>query len=353
MKKKVIKDILISIVILGISFAISVLFQDVFKVEEHITTLFVFAVFLISFLTDGYLYGFISSIISVLAVNFAFTFPYFTFDFQTPVNIISAAVMIIISILTSTITTKIKHQEAMKAENEKERTRANLLRAISHDLRTPLTNIYGSSTTLLDNKSNFTDEQINKLLVGIKEDSEWLVRMVENLLSITRINAGQVKIIKTPIVLDELIDSLIIKFKKRYPKQHLELIIPNNVIIVPMDAILIEQVLLNLLENSIKHAKDMTKLILKIIVQDNKVIFNVTDDGCGIPEDRLKDIFTGYYRKDEKIVDGSKRNAGIGLSVCATIVNAHGGEIKVENNKDKGVTFTFTLDMEEDIDGEQ
>ena len=353
MNKKVIKDVLISIVILGISFVISVLFQDVFKVEEHITTLFVFAVFLISFFTDGYLYGFISSIISVLAVNFAFTFPYFAFDFQTPVNIISAAVMIIISILTSTITTKIKYQEAMKAENEKERTRANLLRAISHDLRTPLTNIYGSSTTLLDNKSNFTDEQINKLLIGIKEDSEWLVRMVENLLSITRINTGQVKIIKTPIVLDELIDSVAIKFRKRYPKQHLELIIPDNVIIVPMDAILIEQVLLNLLENSIKHAKDMTKLILKIIVQDNKVFFNVTDDGCGIIDDRLKDIFTGYYRKDEKIVDGTKRNAGIGLSVCATIVNAHGGEIRVVNNKDKGVTFTFTLDMEEDIDCEQ
>lgn len=353
MNKKGIKDVLISIVILGISFAISVLFQDVFNVEEHITTLFVFAVFLISFFTDGYFYGFISSIISVLAVNFAFTFPYFAFDFQTPVNIISAAVMIIISILTSTITTKIKHQEFMKTENEKERTRANLLRAISHDLRTPLTNIYGSSTILLDNKSNFTDEQINKLLVGIKEDSEWLVRMVENLLSITRINTGQVKIIKTPIVLDELIDSVAIKFKKRYPNQHLELIIPDNVIIVPMDAILIEQVLLNLLENSIKHAKNMAKLILKIYVHDNKVFFNVTDDGCGIPEDRLKDIFTGYYRKDEKIADGAKRNAGIGLSVCATIVNAHGGEIKALNNKEKGVTFTFSLDMEEGIDGEQ
>lgn len=129
--KKIVKDIMFSMVILAISFAISVLFQDVFKVEEHITTLFVFAVFLISFLTDGYLYGIISSILSVLIVNYAFTFPYFAFEFQTPVNVISALVMVVISILTSTITTKIKYQEAMKAESEKERTRANLLRAIS------------------------------------------------------------------------------------------------------------------------------------------------------------------------------------------------------------------------------
>lgn len=152
---KVIKDIIISITILTISFIISVLFQDVFRVEEHITTIFVFAVFLISFLTDGYIYGIVSSVIAVLAVNFAFTFPYFAFDFKTPVNIISALVMIIISILTSMITTKRKNHQMMKAESEKERMRANLLRAVSHDLRTPLTNIYGSSTILLENQKYF------------------------------------------------------------------------------------------------------------------------------------------------------------------------------------------------------
>lgn len=348
MKKcKIIKNVLTSIIILAISFVISVLFQNVFKVEEHITTLFVFAVFLISLLTDGYLYGIISSIISMLAINFAFTFPYFAFDFGTPVNIISAIVMIIIAFLTSTITTKIKHQELMKIENEKERTKANLLRAISHDLRTPLTNIYGSTTTLLDNRINFSKEQEEKILKGIKEDSEWLVRMVENILSITRINAGQVKIIKTPIVLDELIDSVILKFKKRYPNHQLDLITPDSIIIIPMDAILIEQVLLNLLENAILHAKNMTKLVLKILLQGNKVIFNVIDDGCGISDDKISKIFTGYYDTDEKILDSSKHNSGIGLSVCETIIKAHGGEIYATNNSDKGVTFSFVLEKEE------
>lgn len=95
--------------------------------------------------------------------------------------------------------------------------RANLLRAVSHDLRTPLTTIYGSSTTLLENSDAMTEEQKTTIVNGIKEDSEWLVRMVENLLSITRIDSGQVKIIKTPTILDELIDSVILKFKKDIP----------------------------------------------------------------------------------------------------------------------------------------
>ena len=176
--------------------------------------------------------------------------------------------------------------------------------------------------------------------------------MVENILSITRINAGQVKIIKTPIVLDELIDSVILKFKKRYPNHQLDLITPDSIIIIPMDAILIEQVLLNLLENAILHAKNMTKLVLKILLQGNKVIFNVIDDGCGISDDKISKIFTGYYDTDEKILDSSKHNSGIGLSVCETIIKAHGGEIYATNNSDKGVTFSFVLEKEEASDVE-
>lgn len=153
----------------------------------------------------------------MIAVNYAFTFPFFSINFMIPVNMISAIIMIVIAILTSTLTTQIKRHEAMKAEGEKERMRANLLRAVSHDLRTPLTTIYGSAATLLENRDTLEEEQKTKILQGIKEDSEWLVRMVENLLSITRIDSGNVKIIKTPIVLEELIDSVIVKFRKRYP----------------------------------------------------------------------------------------------------------------------------------------
>ncbi len=210
-----IKDILITVISLICAFGLSLLFQYIFEVQEHITTVFVFAVFLISLLTEGYRYSVLAAFVGTLAVNYAFTFPYFALNFTIPVNLVSSIIMIAIAVLTSALTTKLKHHEAMKAESEKERMRANLLRAVSHDLRTPLTTIYGSSTTLLENSAAMTDEQKERIVAGIKEDSEWLVRMVENLLSITRIDTGQVKIIKTPTVVEELIDSVMLKFKKR------------------------------------------------------------------------------------------------------------------------------------------
>ena len=258
--------------------------------------------------------------------------------------------MIAIAVLTSALTTKLKQQEAMKAESEKERMRANLLRAVSHDLRTPLTTIYGSGTTLLENGAEMTEEQRKKIIAGIKEDSEWLIRMVENLLSITKIDSGQVKIIKTPTVLEELIDSVILKIKKRYPSQKVDIDIPDDVVIIPMDAILIEQVIVNLLENSIQHAKGMTNLSLKVFTLGNQAIFEISDNGCGINPKMLEFIFTGYYTSSDDISDSQKKNAGIGLSVCATIIKAHGGSIKAENLKAGGVVFRFILDTESDYE---
>lgn len=344
---KIKKDILVVVASLLFAFGLSLLFQYIFDVKEHITTVFVFAVFIISLFTNGYFYGVLGAFISTIAVNYAFTFPYFAINFTIPVNLISGIVMIAIAVLTSALTTKLKRHEATKAESEKERMRANLLRAISHDLRTPLTTIYGSSTTLLENDDAITQEQKKKIIIGIKEDAEWLVRMVENLLSITRIDSGQVKIIKAPIVLDELIDSVMLKFKKRYPMQKVEIILPEEVIIIPMDAILIEQVIVNILENAVQHAEWMTKLTLRVFMHNNKAVFEIEDNGCGIDPKRIETLFTGYYTSVNEIADSQKKNAGIGLSVCATIIKAHGGSIEAENKKTGGAVFRFDLATEE------
>ena len=345
--RKHIKNSLITIVSLGCAFGLSMLFQHIFDVHEHITTVFVFAVFLVSLLTEGYLYGVLAAFLGTVAVNYAFTFPYFAINFTIPVNLISGIIMIAIAVFTSALTTKLKKHEATKAEIEKERMRANLLRAVSHDLRTPLTTIYGSSTTLLENSAAMTEAQKEKIVTGIKEDSEWLVRMVENLLSITRIDSGQVKIIKAPTVLEELIDAVILKFKKRYPTQQVELEIPDEVIIIPMDAILIEQVIVNILENAVQHAEGMTSLVLRVFTHGNKAIFEIEDNGCGIHLKRMDTLFTGYYAQEDEIADSQKKNAGIGLSVCATIIKAHGGSIKAENVKTGGAVFRFALETEE------
>jgi len=351
--KKYITDCLVTLLVLVAAFGISILLQEVLDISEHITTIFVFAVFIISLSTDGFWYGIISAIVSVVAINYAFTYPYFDMDFSVPESILSAIVMLVISFLTSAFTTKLKKWQALKAEGEKERMRANLLRAVSHDLRTPLTTIYGASSSVIENYDKLSDTQKLQMAVSIKEDAEWLIRMVENLLSVTRIDSGKVKLLKTPTVLEELIDSVIIRFKKRYPTQTVELDLPEELVLIPMDAILIEQVIINILENAVHHADNFTKLSLKVFVIDNKAIFEISDDGCGIEKDKLDSIFSGYNDKFDGASDTHKRNAGIGLSVCSTIIKAHGGSIMAENAKGGGAVFRFSLSIEENVSDEQ
>ena len=349
--KKVLKDIIISLLLLGSATALIAQFKK-WDVPEHTATIFVFAVFLISLLTDGCFYGVAASVIGMFAINFIFTYPYFAFDFISPVNLISAVIMVTVAIITGLLVTKIKQHEATKAESERERMRANLLRAVSHDLRTPLTTIYSASTMLKENKSALTEEQRDQMLGSIQEDTQWLVRMVENLLSVTRIDNSTMKINKVPTILDELIDSVVTKFSAQHPAQKIILSIPDEIVVIKMDTILIEQVIRNLLENAVFHAKGMTELSLRVYTVGNQAIFEVADNGCGIEEGKLKHIFTGCYEWQKDTGQGKKRFAGIGLSVCATIIKAHGGRITAENRKTGGALFRFTLEKEDNTDDE-
>ena len=274
-----------------------------------IPSVLVLCVFLISVYTDGYVYGIVGAISSVFIVNFAFTFPYFRISLSMPENVVSVFIMLAITLVTCYLTSKIRYQEQIKSESEKEKMRANLLRAVSHDLRTPLTTIYGAGSALLENGAEFSDEQRSKLLSGIKEDSQWLCRMVENLLSVTRLDGDNVKIVKTPTPLDELIDSVLVKFHKHYQDVEVELLIPDELIMVPMDPILMEQVIMNILENAVIHADGMTKLQLEVYVKNGKVVFEIKDNGCGIPEEIIANIFTGGYVRQAEIADGRKGNA--------------------------------------------
>ena len=353
------RDTLFSIAVFLSAFAINLLIQKLFTTQTLVPMIFVFGVFLISLKTHGYRYGIVSAIVSVFAVNFAFTYPYYAFDFFVEESILSAVIMLIVAVSTSALNIRIRDQELLRvreqeklqAESEKERMRGNLLRAISHDLRTPLTSIYGSSSTLMTKYDALPKEQQLKLLGEIREDSEWLIRMVENLLSVTRIDGAKVEVVKTPTVLDELIDSVLMKFSKKHPNQKVITRIPDDFVDIPMDFILIEQVLLNLLENAVFHAKGMTELILSVSITEDKAVFEVADNGCGIPKEALNKIFTGCYEKTDVPVDGTRNNMGIGLSVCVAIIRAHGSEITAENKINGGAVFRFSL--ERGCDNEQ
>lgn len=350
--RHILLDGIFMLLTLAAAFGVNLLLLEQFNTRTMIPMIFVLGVFLVSWRTQGYFWGIAASLISVLAVNYAFTYPYWAFDLISPECISSAVVMLIVAILTGTLTTKLKRQEKMKAEAEKERMRGNLLRAVSHDLRTPLTSIYGACSAMIESYDELSREKHLKMLMDVRSDAQWLVRMVENLLSVTRIDAGTVNLSKRDTVLEELIDAVLVKFHKRCPEQTVQVEIPEDFVSIPMDAMLIEQVLMNLLENAVFHASGMKNLWLRVQVKHNKAVFQVEDDGCGIPEERMERLFTGHLDSGAP-TDTSRSSMGIGLSVCSTIIKAHGGEIRAGNRPEGGASFRFTLEMEDDQHGEQ
>jgi len=339
-------DCLFMTVTLISAFGVNLLLQYFFQTQTMIPMIFVLGVFLVSWNTQGNFWGIAASLISVLAVNYTFTYPFWAFDLISPECISSAVVMLIVAILTGTLTTRIKQQERLHYAAERERMRSNLLRAVSHDLRTPLTSIHGACSTIIDSYDDIPRDRQLKLLDGIRTDSQWLVRMVENLLSITRIDGSSIQLKKNETVLEELIDAVLVKFRKHYPKQAVHVQLPDTFVSIPMDAMLIQQVLMNLLENAVFHAHGMKNLWLNVTVENRKAIFVVADDGCGILPSRMEGLFTGLL-DSEAPTDNSRSNMGIGLSVCSAIIRAHGGEITAANRPDGGAEFTFALDMED------
>lgn len=232
-------------------------------------------------------------------------------------------------------------------ETEKEKMRSNLLRAVSHDLRTPLTGIIGSATTLLENGEVLDAEISKKMLTDIQHDAEWLIHMVENLLSVTRISGGMTNLKKQEEIVEEVVGEAVGRIRKRFPQSTVNVKVPDELLIVPMDATLIEQVLINLMENSIRHSGSSLPISLKVSRKKSGAVFTVSDQGRGIDPSRIPDIFDG---KPNQGTSDSSRGIGIGLSICKSIILAHGGNIFAENNLTGGASFTFVLPMKGDKD---
>ena len=344
--RQILEDSLFAALTLLAVFGVNLFLVKQFDTKTMTPMIFVLGVFLVSWRTQGYLLGILSSLVSVLAVNWAFIYPYWEFDLISPECISSAVVMLIVSTMTGALTTRLKKQEKLKAEAETERMRGNLLRAVSHDLRTPLTSIYGACSAIVDHFDSIPKEKQLKLLKDMQADAQWLNRMVENLLSVTRVDADKVRLSMHSVVLEELVDALLVKFHKHYPDTVVQVEIPEEFVSIPMDPVLIEQVLMNLLENAVFHARGMRNLWLRVALCKNAAVFSVEDDGCGISQERMAHLFTGLMAS-ETVPDGTRSNMGIGLSVCRTIILAHGSELKAVNRPDGGASFSFALDMEE------
>ena len=344
-KYPVLMHVLFTVSMLGIATVFCFILEELTTPESstHVPLIYVLAVLLISRFTEGYLYGVFAAVAAVVCVNYIFTYPYFAVDFTIAGYPITFLVMLAVAIITSALMTQIKKQEQIRREIEKEKMRANLLRAVSHDIRTPLTSIAGSATGIIENKEQLPKEQEMELLYNIQEDAQWLVRIVENLLSITRMNADGAKLETQEELAEDVISGAIVKFQKRFPEVNIQANTPDEVLLVPMDAILIEQVLLNLMENAVIHGKTTSKLIINLIVREQNAVFTVEDNGEGIRGNILPVIFEGNIGSHDEGESDKKRNMGIGLSVCLSIIKAHKGTMKAENKPEGGARMTFTL----------
>ena len=236
-------------------------------------------------------------------------------------------------------------QRRIIIESEKEKMRSNLLRAISHDLRTPLTGILGASSAILENGTSLDKQTHDKLITNIKEDSQWLIRMVENLLSVTRINEGTMNVTKTPEAAEEIVAEAISRIRKRFSNRKIGVKVPDTLLMVPMDGTLIEQVIINLIENAIKNSSEDSIIEVEVKKQEKNAIFEVSDNGDGIKEQDFPYLFESYIPNGKRSSDTS-RGMGIGLTICMSIVKAHQGQMEAANKKSGGAVFRFTLPLE-------
>ncbi len=236
-------------------------------------------------------------------------------------------------------------REKIRFAMERERLRSTLLRSVAHDLRSPLTALSGAGNLLADNYDNLNEPERKKLSRDISEEITWLTGLVENILNMTRINDSELALYKEDEVVDDVVSEAVSHVERLLQSRKFTVNLPDDVVMVPMDGKLIVQVLINLLENAIRHTPPESDITLEVTVQAQFITITVSDTGSGVDERIKNNIFERFVTLDSGVTDG-KRGIGLGLAICKAIVEAHCGEIYVEDNQPKGARFVFTLPLE-------
>ena len=262
--------------------------------------------------------------------------PMDSFDESIVVSVIGECAIVIDGIINA----KERERVAVFAKNEQ--LRANLLRSISHDLRTPLTSISGNASNLISNGNVIDNATKTQIYEDIYSDSLWLINLVENLLAVTRLEEGRMNINLTTELVGDVIAEALKHIHTKSEKQKITVIQQDDLLLAKMDARLIVQVLINLLDNAVKYTPSDSQITITAKRNGEMVCVSVADNGHGIPDEQKSRVFDMFYTGSTKIAD-SRRSIGLGLSLCKSIINAHGGEINVTDNTPHGAIFTFTL----------
>ena len=367
MEKPSAKDYFLTVFIFVVCTLIGLLFQKLNFTDTNIVTIYILGVLITSIVTDGYLCSVAGSFLSVFLFCFFLTEPRMSFKTYAVGYPVTFFIMLISSVLTGALAAKLKTHAKLSTQlafrtqilfdtdrllqNAKGKTeileqlRADLLRAISHDLRTPLCSISGNADMLLGNSDRLDEATKHQIYSDIYDDSEWLIGVVENLLSITRLNDGRLKFKFT----DQLLDEVIAESLRHISRKHDDYKIVTDceeLVLARMDVRLIMQVLVNLVDNAIKYTPPGSVICIRGTKTDGKAQISVEDNGPGIPEEMKTHIFEMFYTGKTTVAD-SHRSLGLGLALCHSIIEAHEGTLVLTDHDPHGCNFTFTLPLSE------
>ncbi len=235
-----------------------------------------------------------------------------------------------------------KEKEEAKLQAENEKLRANLLRSISHDLRTPLTSISGNASMLLSDMEKLDEETVRQMCGDIYDDSAWLTNLVENLLAVTKIEEGRMELQMQPHLVEEIISEALQHISRKQAEHTITVHHENELLLAKCDARLIIQVVINLVDNAIKYTPVGSHIDITTAGDQDTIEIRIADNGAGVPDSEKEKIFEMFYSGSNPIAD-CRRSLGLGLSLCRSIVNVHGGAITVSDNQPAGTVFTFTI----------
>lgn len=349
-KKTVVGDIIVITVVLVAATLLGCVFYSFDLEASNIIMLFILSVLLIAIFTNKLIYSIISAVLVILIFNFFFTEPRFTLQTLDSRYPITFAIMFIISIFIGTLTSRLKKQQEIiskvnyqkdrdSVKLEREKSKNNILRSVSQDIRTPLAAIISDIEELRKKKT------LNTNLIGnIYDEANWLLKIVENLLSATKIDQGNLVITKEMHSAKEIVSEVLDRVNKHKSDFEIVTNLPDDIMDLEVDLGLIIQVLSNIFDNAIKYGNK--KSVIKFIVtqSDTNVIFEVVNEGKNISELDLPHVFEMYYRADN---DEDKSSDGVGLAVCKAIVQAHNGNIWAINKDENLVSFVVSLPKHE------
>jgi K+-sensing histidine kinase KdpD len=290
----------------------------------------------------GYAASLVTTVLSVAAFDFFFTEPYFSLDVYDRRHVLTFAVMLFVALVISNQTEHLRRSMAVtrerEAEIQNERLRNALLSSVSHDLRTPLGVVKGSATALLEQEKTLTPERRREYVQAISNEANRVDRLVRNLLDMTSLEAGALRVRKEWQPLEEVVGVALGRLEDQLGPRPVQVRIDPAAAVAPFDSTLIEHVFVNLVENALKYTPAPSPLEINARRVDAGVEVEVADAGAGVPPGEEERVFAKFHRASDTAL-----GMGLGLTICRGIVTAHGGRIWCENRPTGGASFRFLL----------